>query len=52
MALEHFLAQIYPTAWQLGLGLLLVAIAMFARNGILGLGGVLRQRYATWRTAP
>jgi len=25
---------------------------MFARNGILGLGGVLRQRYATWRTAP
>jgi len=52
MALEHFLAQIYPTAWQLGLGLLLVAIAMFARNGILGLGGALRQRYATWRTAP
>ncbi len=25
LALEHFLAQIYPTAWQLGLGLLLVA---------------------------
>ena len=38
LALEHFLAQVYPTAWQLGLGLLLVAIALFARNGILGLG--------------
>ena len=43
LALEHFLAQIYPTAWQLGLGLLLVVIALFARNGILGLGE------AAWR---
>ena len=38
LALEHFLSQLYPTAWQLGLGLLLVLIALFARNGILGLG--------------
>jgi branched-chain amino acid transport system permease protein len=45
MALEHFLAQIYPTAWQLGLGLLLVLIALFARNGILGLGDALWQRF-------
>ena len=37
MALSHFLSKIYPTAWQLGLGLLLVVIALFARNGILGL---------------
>ncbi len=37
MALSHFLAKIYPTAWQLGLGLLLVIIALFARNGILGI---------------
>jgi len=37
MALSHFLAKLYPTAWQLGLGLLLVVIALFARNGILGL---------------
>ena len=37
MALSHFLAKVYPTAWQLGLGLLLVVIALFARNGILGL---------------
>ena len=51
MALEHFLARIYPTAWQLGLGLLLVLIALFARNGILGLGDVLRQRYGARRAA-
>ena len=43
LALEHFLAQIYPTAWQLGLGILLVAIALFARNGLLGLGDALRR---------
>lgn len=38
MVLSHFLAKIYPTAWQLGLGLLLVLIALFARNGVLGVG--------------
>jgi branched-chain amino acid transport system permease protein len=37
LALSHFLAKVYPTAWQLGLGLLLVLIALFARNGMLGL---------------
>jgi branched-chain amino acid transport system permease protein len=45
MALAHFLSQIYPTAWQLGLGLLLVAIALFARGGILGLGDALLARF-------
>jgi branched-chain amino acid transport system permease protein len=44
MALSHFLAKIYPTAWQLGLGLLLVGIALFARNGILGIGEALARR--------
>ena len=37
MVLAHFLSKAYPTAWQLGLGLLLVAIALFARGGILGI---------------
>lgn len=46
LALEHFLAQVYPTAWQLGLGIVLVLIALFARNGILGLGETLWQRFA------
>jgi branched-chain amino acid transport system permease protein len=41
MALSHYLSKIYPTAWQLGLGLLLVVIALFARNGILGMGDTL-----------
>jgi branched-chain amino acid transport system permease protein len=52
LALEHFLAQFYPTAWQLGLGLLLVLIALFARNGILGLGETLWRRYGGRRGAP
>jgi branched-chain amino acid transport system permease protein len=37
MAITHYLAKLYPTAWQLGLGLLLVLIALFARNGLIGL---------------
>jgi branched-chain amino acid transport system permease protein len=37
MVLSHYLAKIYPTAWQLGLGLMLVIIALGARNGILGI---------------
>jgi branched-chain amino acid transport system permease protein len=52
LALEHFLAQVYPTAWQLGLGLLLVLISLFARNGILGLGEMLWQRYRARRVKP
>jgi branched-chain amino acid transport system permease protein len=51
LALEHFLARFYPTAWQLGLGVLLVMIALFARNGILGLGETLLRRYAARRAA-
>jgi len=44
MALAHFLSKAYPTAWQLGLGLLLIVIALFARNGILGIGERLLRR--------
>ncbi len=49
LALEHFLARIYPTAWQLGLGVLLVVIALFARNGILGLGETAWRRFGARR---
>jgi branched-chain amino acid transport system permease protein len=52
LVLSHFLAQVYPTAWQLGLGLLLVAIALFARNGILGLADSLWRRFQARREAP
>ena len=44
MALSHFLSKAYPTAWQLGLGVLLVVIALFARGGILGIVDRLWQR--------
>jgi branched-chain amino acid transport system permease protein len=44
MALSHFLSKAYPTAWQLGLGVLLVVIALFARGGILGIAERLLKR--------
>jgi branched-chain amino acid transport system permease protein len=49
MVLSHFLARFYPTAWQLGLGLLLIFIALFARNGILGMGEAFMRRFAPKR---
>jgi branched-chain amino acid transport system permease protein len=44
MVLEHVLARAYPTAWQLGVGLMLIAVALYARNGILGIGDALWRR--------
>ena len=44
MVLEHVLARAYPTAWQLGVGLLLIAVALYARNGILGIADALWRR--------
>jgi branched-chain amino acid transport system permease protein len=49
MVLANYLSQIYPTAWQLGLGLMLVVIALFARNGILGIGDSLVRRFGKKR---
>ena len=37
LVLEHLLAKAYPMAWQLGIGLTLVVVALYVRNGILGL---------------
>ena len=45
MLLEHTLSKAYPTAWQLGLGVTLMLVALFARNGVLGLAERLRQRW-------
>jgi branched-chain amino acid transport system permease protein len=42
MVLEHLLAKAYPTAWQLGIGATLIVVALYARNGILGLAEALR----------
>ncbi len=52
MVLSHLLAKIYPTAWQLGLGLLLVIIALFARGGILGVGETLLRWFGRRRPSP
>jgi branched-chain amino acid transport system permease protein len=52
MGLAHLLAKLYPTAWQLGLGLLLVVIALFARNGIIGIGEALLRRFRANRVPP
>lgn len=46
MVLEHVLAKAYPTAWQLGLGLTLVVVALYARNGVIGIVESLRRRLA------
>ena len=45
MVLSHYLAKIYPTAWQLGLGLMLVIIALGARNGILGVADPIAAKF-------
>jgi len=51
ITLSHFLSKAYPTAWQLGLGVLLVVIALFARNGILGIADTLWRRFGPRRSA-
>jgi branched-chain amino acid transport system permease protein len=50
MVLSHFLSKAYPTAWQLGLGLLLMAIALFARGGILGIVDQVAARFRKDKT--
>lgn len=45
MVLEHTLSKAYPTAWQLGIGVTLMLVALYARNGILGLGEWLLRRW-------
>jgi branched-chain amino acid transport system permease protein len=44
MVLERTLANAYPTAWQLGIGLTLILVALFARNGVLGLADAALRR--------
>ncbi len=51
MVLEHTLARAYPTAWQLGIGIVLIVVALYARNGILGIGASLHERLRAWRAS-
>jgi branched-chain amino acid transport system permease protein len=41
---RDYLAQQSPEYWYLGIGLLLVAIVLFARGGLLGLFDVLKNK--------
>jgi branched-chain amino acid transport system permease protein len=45
MLAQDSLAKTWPTYWQIGLGLLLVLIVLFARGGILGLIDLARARW-------
>lgn len=51
MVLSHYLSKAYPAAWQLGLGLLLMVIALFAKNGIIGIVEPMLQRRARDKAA-
>jgi hypothetical protein len=44
MVLEDQLAKAYPSTWQLGIGVTLVMVALYAPNGILGIAESLRRR--------
>jgi len=52
MIAQDRLAKANPEYWQLGIGLLLIAVVLFARNGILGLGEVLWRRFYPRRAKP
>ncbi|MGB8434051.1 MAG: branched-chain amino acid ABC transporter permease [Burkholderiales bacterium] len=51
MVLEHTLAKAYPTAWQLGIGIVLIVVALYARNGILGIAATLSRRLHSGRAS-
>ncbi len=51
MVLEHTLAKAYPTAWQLGIGVVLIVVALYARNGILGIAAALSRRLRSRRAS-
>ena len=48
---HHFLANLNPVYWQFWIGLLLIAIVMLARGGIMGGLALLDARLGRWRRA-
>lgn len=50
VALHHLLADVDPEYWQLWIGLVLIAIVLFARNGIMGLAAPLERLLARRET--
>ena len=51
LVLEHSLANAYPTTWQLGIGVTLVAVALYVPNGILGIAESLWRRFSRKETS-
>jgi branched-chain amino acid transport system permease protein len=49
MLMQDYLARRDPLYWELWIGLLLVAVVLFARGGVLGGIDVVRDRLARWR---
>jgi branched-chain amino acid transport system permease protein len=46
MLAQDYLAGLSPVYWQLGIGLLLIAVVLFAKGGVLGGLATLRERFA------
>jgi branched-chain amino acid transport system permease protein len=50
LLMQDFLAQQNPVYWQFWIGLLLVVVVLFARDGVLGGVDAVRDRLARWRS--
>ena len=49
MLAQDYLAGLSPVYWQLGIGILLIVVVLFARGGVLGGLAALRERIARGR---
>jgi branched-chain amino acid transport system permease protein len=49
VVLSSFLAKAYPTAWQLGVGVTLILVSLFARKGIIGIADAVARRVIRMR---
>jgi branched-chain amino acid transport system permease protein len=50
LLMQDFLAKQNPVYWQFWIGLLLVVVVLFARDGVLGGADAVRDRLARWRS--
>jgi branched-chain amino acid transport system permease protein len=50
MLMQDYLARQNPFYWEMWIGLLLVAVVLFGRGGVLGGFDIIRERVARWRT--
>lgn len=50
LLMQDVLAQRNPVYWQFWIGLVLVAVVLFARDGVLGGADAVRERLTRWRS--